>query len=106
MWRATGNERIVRRTDGPKRPATQTRYGLMRLTRLRATCEVRRTADSPARRNGGQARREPGASPGNGGAWGGWRRNVWKCTLDNQGDLSGWWMPTSKATWIRSRGTK
>src|ERR1017187_10252867 len=74
----------------------------MRLTRLRATCEVRRTADSPTRRIGGQARPEPGASPGNGGAWGGWRRNVWKCTLDNQGDLSGCWKEPGRSQSPRS----
>jgi hypothetical protein len=49
--------------------------------------EVRRTADSDKKRIGGQARPEQGASPGNGGAWGGWRRNVRKCTFGNQGDL-------------------
>ena len=25
------------------------------------------------------------------GAWGGWRRNVWKCMFVNQGDLSRCW---------------
>jgi len=51
--------------------------------------EVRRTADSDAKRIGGQARPEQGASPEDGGAWGGWRRNVWKGKLGNQGDLCG-----------------
>ena len=50
--------------------------------------EVRRTADSQAKRIGGQARPEQEAKPEDGGAWGGWRRNVRKCTFGNQGDLS------------------
>ena len=54
-------------------------------------CEVRRTADSDATRVGGQARPEQGAWPEDGGAWGGWRRNVRKCRLMNQGDLSRRW---------------
>src|SRR2546422_3280312 len=87
-WRATGSGWIVRRTDGLwKGPATQTRYGLMRLTRLRPMNEVRRTADSETKRIGGQARPEQEVWPEDGGAWGGWRRNVWKCTLGNQGYL-------------------
>jgi len=49
--------------------------------------EIRRTADSPIRRVGGQARPEREASPESGGAWGGWRRNVRKRALENQGDL-------------------
>jgi hypothetical protein len=49
--------------------------------------EIRRTADSEPKRVGGQARPEQEASPESGGAWGGWRRNVRKCTLENQGDL-------------------
>ena len=53
--------------------------------------EVRRTAASPEKRSGGQARPEQEALPEDGGAWGGWRRNVWKCRLNNQGDLSWCW---------------
>jgi hypothetical protein len=64
--------------------------------------EVRRTADSPTRRIGGQARLEQGALPGNGGAWGGWRRNVWRCTFDNQGDLSGCWKEPGRSQSPRS----
>jgi hypothetical protein len=51
--------------------------------------EIRRTADSRQKRIGGQARPEQEAWPEDGGAWGGWRRNVLKCTLSNQGDLPG-----------------
>src|SRR5438309_7804511 len=88
-WRATGSKRIVRRTAVPTSTATQTRYGLMRLTRLRVMSEVRRTADSDTKRIGGQARPEQEVLPEDGGAWGGWRRNVRKCKLMNQGDVSG-----------------
>ena len=49
--------------------------------------EVRRTADSPGKRIGGQARPEPEGTPVDGGAWGDWRRNVRKCVFVNQGDL-------------------
>ena len=52
--------------------------------------EVRRTADSP--------KGETGVKPAwnkkyrrDRGAWGGWRRDVWKCTLSNQGYLSWCW---------------
>jgi len=69
-------------------PSTRTRFGFMRLMRLRATSEIRRTADSEAKRIGGQARSEQEASPESGGAWGGWRRNVRKRAWNNQGDLS------------------
>ena len=55
--------------------------------RVRAVNEIRRTADSLDRRIGGQARPEQEVLPEDGGAWGGWRRNVWKCTFGNQGDL-------------------
>ena len=70
-----------------KEPTTQTRYGLMRLTRLLAMNEVRRTADSQGKRIGGQARAEQEAWPQSGGAWGGWRRNVRRGLFVNQGDL-------------------
>jgi len=53
--------------------------------------EVRRTADSQRKRIGGQACPEQRALPEDGGAWGGWRRNVWKCMIMNQGDLSWSW---------------
>ena len=49
--------------------------------------EVRRTADSDTKRVGGQARPEQEVSPEDGGASGGWRRNVWKCKFMNQGYL-------------------
>ena len=49
--------------------------------------EIRRTADSLRVRIGGQARPEQEALPEEGGAWGGWRRNVLKGTLSNPGDL-------------------
>src|SRR5213593_1907247 len=87
MWRATGNEKTVRRADGRHTTATQTRYGLMRLMRLRSMNEIRRTAESDTKRVGGQARPEQEVWPEDGGAWGGWRRNVWKCMLGNQGYL-------------------
>ena len=53
--------------------------------------EVRRTADSDQKRVGGQARPEQEVSPEDGGAWGGWRRNDWKCKFMNQGYLSRCW---------------
>ena len=89
-WRATGSERIVRRTAGVKTTATRTRYGLMRLTRLRAMSEVRSTAASPP----GEAGAKPVQNAKhrrNRGAWGGWRRNVRKCVCLNRGDLSWCW---------------
>src|SRR5215216_2109894 len=89
-WRATGSERTVRRTEGQFRPSIRTRFGFMRLMRLRAVSEIRRTADSESKRIGGQARPEPEASPESGGAWGGWRRNVRKRAFRNQGDLPRW----------------
>lgn len=49
--------------------------------------EVRRTADSSNQRIGGQARPEHEVLPEVGGAWGDWRRNVWKYLFVNQGDL-------------------
>ena len=49
--------------------------------------EIQRTADSDEKRIGGQVRPEEEAWPGSGGAWGGWRRNVRKRALGNQGDL-------------------
>src|SRR6266699_7283103 len=63
----------------------------MRLMRQRPLSEIRRPADSETKRVGGQARPEQEVSPEDGGAWGGWRRNVWKCTLGNQGYLPWCW---------------
>ena len=96
-WRATGSERIVRRKAAQLRVATQTRYGLMRLTRLLGMCEVRRTAGSNPMRTGGQACPEQKVLPEDGGAWGGWRRNVQKCKLMNQGYLSRCWMERGRS---------
>jgi hypothetical protein len=64
--------------------------------------EVRRTADSQAKRIGGQARPEQEAKPEDGGAWGGWRRNVRKCTFGNQGDLSWCWKEQGRSQSPRS----
>jgi hypothetical protein len=64
--------------------------------------EIRRTADSLEERIGGQARPEPEALPEDGGAWGDWRRNVWKCTLGNQGDLSWCWKEQGRSQSPRS----
>jgi len=52
--------------------------------------EVRTNDDSPK----GESETKPFRSTKhgrNGGALGGWRRNVWKCAFMNQGDLS--WCP-------------
>ena len=64
--------------------------------------EVRRTADSDRKRAGGQARPEQEVWPGDGGAWGGWRRNVRKCMFSNQGDLSGCWKEPGRSQSPRS----
>jgi hypothetical protein len=82
--------------------STQTRYGLMRLTRLRAMSEVRRTADSDEKRSGGQACPEQEGLPESRGAWGGWRRNVPKCKHVNQGDLLWCWKEQSRGQSPRS----
>ena len=74
----------------------------MRLTRLLALNEVRRTADSPERRIGGQARLEREALPEDGGAWGDWRRNVRKCVFVKQGDLLWCWKEQSRSQSPRS----
>jgi hypothetical protein len=65
-------------------------------------CEVRRTADSDGKRIGGQARPEQEVLPEDGGAWGGWRRNVWKCRFMNQGDLSRCWKERGRSQSPRS----
>ena len=64
--------------------------------------EVRSTADSPARRIGGQARPEHEVLPENGGAWGDWRRNIQKCLFVNQGDLLRCWKERSRSQSPRS----
>lgn len=64
--------------------------------------EVRRTADGDGKRIGGQARPEQEVSPEDGGAWGGWRRNVWKCMFVNQGDLSRCWKERGRSQSPRS----
>lgn len=53
--------------------------------------EVRRTGDSDKEANRWPSL--PGAQSiaASRGAWGDWRRNVWKCKLMNQGDLSRCW---------------
>jgi len=85
----------------------------MRLTRLLAMSEVRRTADSDTKRIGGQACPEQEVSPGYGGAWGEWRRNVQKCWFVNQGDLFRCWKernrsqsPRSSDEAVNDRGAK
>jgi hypothetical protein len=93
--RRRGVESNWKRTDSPQngsptRAATQTRYGLMRLTRLRAMSEVRSTADGRRGESGAKSARKPKPSR-SGGAWSGWRRNVWKCGFVNQGELSRCW---------------
>lgn len=74
----------------------------MRLTRLLALSEVRRTADSNPMRIGGQARPEQEVWPEEGGAWGGWRRNIQKCMVKNQGDLLWCWKEQSRSQSPRS----
>jgi hypothetical protein len=64
--------------------------------------EVRRTGDSEQKRIAGQARPEQEALPEDGGAWGGWRRNVRECTLVNQGDLSWCWKEQGRSQSPRS----
>jgi hypothetical protein len=64
--------------------------------------EVRRTADSDTKRIGGQARPEQEVLPEDGSAWGGWRRNVRKCTFGNQGDLFWCWKEQDRSQSPRS----
>ena len=75
--------------------------------------EVRRSGDSDQERVVGQARPEQEALPEDGGAWGGWRRNVWKCMPVNQGYLSWCWKeqgrsqsPHSSKETVNHRGAK
>ena len=66
----------------------RTRYGWVRLTRLLEMNEVRRTADSDQ----SESEAKPEAEPKHRrfrGASSGWRWNVRKHTLVNQGSLSG-----------------
>jgi hypothetical protein len=94
-WRATGSEGIVRRTVGQD-PRNELDTADMRLTRLRAVNEVRRTAASPQ----GDAEAKSARSKKhcrNGGAWSGWRRNVPKCVRMNQGDLLWCWKEQSRS---------
>ena len=74
----------------PEGTATQTRFGLMRLTRLLGMYEVRRSADSPESESGAKPARSQKHCR-NGGAWGGWRRNVQKRMFSNQGYLVRCW---------------
>jgi hypothetical protein len=61
---------------------------IMRLTRLLGMNEVRSTADScPSESEAKPARNKKHRRSG--GAWGGWRRNVWKRKPMNQGYLCG-----------------
>jgi len=52
--------------------------------------EVRRTADSWQSESGAKPARSK-KHRRNRGAWGGWRRDVWKCMIGNQGYLSWCW---------------
>ena len=73
----------------------------MRLMRLLRMNEIRKTAASPE----GEAEAKPDRSEKhgrNGGAWGGWRRNVWKCMFMNQGDLSRCWKERDRSQSPRS----
>src|SRR6185295_2553495 len=75
---------------GLEKPAKQTRFGLMRLTRLLGTREVRRTADSDAKRIGGQARPERKAWPERGRM--GWlETECLEVHVSNQGCLPRCW---------------
>ena len=67
-----------------KRSAIQTRCGSRRLTRLRVMSEVRRTADSHQSESGAKPARSKKHRRDR-GAWGGWRLDVWKCMIGNQG---------------------
>ena len=79
-----------------KRAATRTRYGLMRLTSLRAVSEVRRTADSPESESGAKSAWNWKHGQ-DGGAWGGWRGKDWTCRGVNQGDLAWSWKEQARS---------
>jgi hypothetical protein len=69
--------------------ATQTRFGQVRLMSLLAMSEVRRTDDSETQANRlAKPARKTERLPEDGGARGGWRRNVPKRMFVNQGSLS------------------
>src|SRR5947209_7341198 len=76
---------------GREKPATQTRFGLMRLMRLLGMNEIRRTDDSETPANRWASLAGAQSIAGDRGAWGGWRRNVRKCKFVNQGYLSWSW---------------
>ena len=73
---------------GREKPATQTRFGFMRLTRLLGKNEVRRADDSETQANRGRSLTGTAKHRRDRGAWGGWRLDVWKCMIGNQGYLS------------------
>src|SRR5712691_8220825 len=86
-----------------KNPPIRTRYGLMRLTRLRVMSEVRRTADSCASESEAKPTWNKKHSRDR-GAWGGWRLDVWKGMLGNQGELSWCWKEQGRSRRPRSSG--
>jgi len=63
--------------------------------------EVRRTADSCASESEAKPARSKKHSLAR-GAWGGWRLDVWKSTLGNQGDLSWCWKEQGRSQSPRS----
>jgi len=72
----------------------------MRLMRPLEWSEVRGTADSQSESVAKPAwNKKYGRSRG---AWGGWRRNVRKCTFMNQGDLSWCWKEQDRSQSPRS----
>jgi hypothetical protein len=73
----------------------------MRLTRLLGKNEVRRTANSPESEWVAKPARNAEHSR-DGGAWGGWRRNVPKCMGMNQGHLSWCWKEQGRSQSPRS----
>src|SRR3989442_10693813 len=70
---------------------TKTRWAVAGRRAQRQMNKDEISADSETKRIGGQARPEQEVWPEDGGAWGGWRRNVRKCMLSNQGYLSWCW---------------
>jgi len=63
--------------------------------------EVRRTADSCSSESEAKPARNKKHSRDR-GAWGGWRLDVWKCMLGNQGDLSWCWKEQGRSQSPRS----
>jgi hypothetical protein len=88
VWRATQDERIVRRTVTKTMITTQTRYGLMRLTRLPGMNEVRRPTVSETQANRRPSLFQTGKHCWDRDAWSDWRRNVQKRMFVNQGYLT------------------